>query len=99
MASLKKRASRLLNGRLLGKSWRKFAAHRDRLREIYYRRVIQRSNPLSGSPPWIQIHGDFEALPETKLIHTSLESALSNDGGPADFVREIDGMSGQKYRT
>jgi hypothetical protein len=49
--------------------------------------------------PAISLRGDFSALSESKLVKRSLDQALTNIGGPADFVRAINGMSGQKYRT
>jgi hypothetical protein len=33
------------------------------------------------------------------LLKQSLDRTIANIGGPPDFVRAIDGMSGQKYRT
>ena len=42
---------------------------------------------------------DFLFLPVSVLVRKALNQAIANIGGPADFVRAIDGMSGQKYRT
>jgi hypothetical protein len=49
--------------------------------------------------PCISVRGDFSALPQSFLVKQSLDRALANIGGAPDFVRAMDGMSGQKYRT
>jgi len=49
--------------------------------------------------PHISVSGDFSALPASVLLKQSFDRAAANIGGPPNFVRAIDGMSGQKYRT
>ncbi len=49
--------------------------------------------------PCISFRGNFSALPASVLLKQSLDRAVANIGGPPDFVRAIDGLSGQKYRT
>ena len=53
----------------------------------------------SHALPAISLRGDFSSLPESVLMKKALDQAIANIGGPSDFVRAIDGMSGQKYRT
>lgn len=69
------------------------------LREFFYRRALGQPHQKCHSLPCISVRGDFSSLPESVLIKQSLDLSLSNIGGPPDFVRAIDGMSGQKYRT
>jgi Methyltransferase domain len=47
----------------------------------------------------ILLRGNFYTHSLGILLKTALEAALKNEGVLPDFVRAIDGMSGQKYRT
>jgi Methyltransferase domain len=84
MEILKRLSSAAKEGRLVSGVLRTLA------RKLF-RRWIER--------PHISVRGDFSALPESVLVKQSFDRALANIGGPPDFVRAIDGMSGQKYRT
>lgn len=68
-------------------------------REHCYRRVVGQPYPKGRALPAISLRGDFSALPVSSLVKQSLDQAIANIGDPPPFVREIDGMSGQKYRT
>ncbi len=68
-------------------------------RESSYRRELGRSQDKCPTLPCISTVGDFSLLPEATLVKESLDRALDNIGGPPDFIRAIEGMSGQKYRT
>jgi hypothetical protein len=49
--------------------------------------------------PHITLHGDFTRLPESRILRTAFHDAMNDIGGPSDDVRQMEGMSGQKYRT
>lgn len=68
-------------------------------REPFYRWALGQRHQECHSLPCISVRGDFSALPESVLVKQSLDRALANIGGPPDFIRAIDGMSGKKYRT
>ena len=70
-----------------------------RLREVFYRVLLRQAHFRRRSVPNISVSGDFSTLPASVLLKQSLDRAVANIGGPPDFVRAIDGMSGQKYRT
>jgi hypothetical protein len=55
--------------------------------------------PRCQTLPCISVRGDFAALRAGVLVKQSLDRALANIGSLPDFIRLIDGMSGQKYRT
>jgi hypothetical protein len=48
--------------------------------------------------PHITLHGDFTRLPESRILRTAFHDAMNDIGGPSDDVRQMEGMSGQKYR-
>ena len=78
---------------------RRVTEARGRLRETFYRRVLGQPYFHCRALPCISVRGDFSTLPDSVLLKQSFDRAVANIGGPADFVRAIDGMSGQKYRT
>jgi hypothetical protein len=92
---LKRLSSAAKEGRLVSGVLRRFDANR----EAFYRWTLGQPHQKCLTLPCISVRGDFFALPESVLIKQSLDQALANIGGPPDFVRAIDGMSGQKYRT
>ena len=49
--------------------------------------------------PRISLNGDFSSLLESVVLRKALYEAINNIAGPSQYVRQIDGMSGQKYRT
>jgi len=69
------------------------------LREQFYRSLLGQTNFRCRELPCISVRGNFSATHASVLMKQSLERAVANIGGPPDFVRAIDGMSGQKYRT
>ena len=68
-------------------------------REPFYRLKLGQLDRSQHITPEISIHGDFSAFPESLSVRQSLDRAIDNIGGPPDYIRQIEGMSGQKYRT
>jgi hypothetical protein len=96
----KRLSSAAKEGRLISGLLRRFRELNDTfIREHFYRLALGQPNQKCHTLPCISVHGDFSTIPESVLIKQSLDRALANIGGPPDFVRAIDGMSGQKYRT
>jgi hypothetical protein len=55
--------------------------------------------PRSTTLPAISTAGNFASPLASRMVRRALDRALADAGGPPDWVRAIDGMSGQKYRT
>lgn len=93
-------ATRLLRaakeGRLASGAFRHI---RETVREYFYRLMLRQPYARSPMVPCVSLHGDFTVSPVCVLVKQSLDRALASIDGPPDFVREIEGMSGQKYRT
>jgi hypothetical protein len=70
-----------------------------RLREPFYRLLLGQGYFRGRTLPCILARGDFSTLPTSVLLKQSFDQAVANIGGPPDFVRAIEGMSGQRYRT
>lgn len=68
-------------------------------REQRYRRRLGLSSPAERRLPCITTSGDFATSAMGRLVHDSLQRAVAGIGGPSPFVRGIEGMSGQAYRT
>jgi len=75
------------------------AAAKIRLRELFYRWSLRQYYFHCRVLPCISFRGDFAAFLPGFLLKQALDQAIDNIGGPSDFVRSMDGMSGQKYRT
>src|SRR4029079_19724167 len=75
------------------------SAARARLRENFYRWSLRQTYSRCRELPCISLRGDFSTLPESLLLRNSLSVAIVNNDNLPDFVRQIEGMSGQKYRT
>jgi hypothetical protein len=86
-------------GRLITGAFRRSKEFAPFFREHYYRRGLGQPHLHCRTLPCISVRGDFSALPASVLVKQSLDRALANIDGPPEFVRAIDGMSGQKYRT
>jgi hypothetical protein len=67
--------------------------------EQYLRISLRHLPRRCAGVPCICLRGDFTKLPESCLLKRAFDEAMDNVDGLADFVRQIDGMSGQKYRT
>jgi hypothetical protein len=76
--------------------YREFAALS---REHFYRITLGQPYHKCHTLPCISVRGDFTAFPVSVLVKRSFDRALANIGSLPDFIRLIDGMSGQKYRT
>jgi hypothetical protein len=96
METLKRPSSAAKEGRLVSGVLRRCDAFS---REHFYRWALGQPHQICHTLPCISVRGDFSALPESVLVKQSLDRALANIGGLPDFIRAIDGMSGQKYRT
>jgi hypothetical protein len=96
MKDAKERWKRLWSA---AKERRLFTAALVRLREHFYRWMLGQTRFHCHTLPCISLRGDFSTFPASILLKQSLDRAVANIGGPPDFVRAIDGMSGQKYRT
>jgi len=92
----KRLASAAQEGRLVSAVRKRLAEH---AREYVYRVALGLRYHRSDTLPLVLIHGDFSADPVGILLKQSLERAINNIGSLPDFVRSIEGMSGQKYRT
>src|SRR5262245_48474630 len=81
---------RLISGirRRLHESW-----------EPQLRRALNLKDIQIDRFPFISLHGDFTSLEESRLLRKAFDAAMRNADGPSSFVRQIEGMSGQKYRT
>jgi hypothetical protein len=99
MGILKRLSSAIQEGRLLSGVVRRYWAFESFVREHYHRMILKQFYQKSHELPCIAARGSFSADPAGILVNQSLARALANIGGPPDFVRAIDGMSGQKYRT
>ena len=100
---LKRLSSAAKEGRLVSGVLRRFVSGVLRRfnvpREHFYRWALGQAYRPCQTLPCISFQGNFSALPMSVLLKRSLDRAVANIGGPPDFVRAIDGMSGQKYRT
>ena len=67
--------------------------------EHFYRWILRQAYQPGKTLPRIQALGDFSALPESTLLKRSIERMDSDAARSLDFVHEITGMSGQKYRS
>src|SRR6266851_2596205 len=101
MEILKRLSSAAKEGRLVSAALNRFVVFRfiAFARERFYRMALGQPHQKCHTLPCISVRGDFSALPAGVLVKHSLEHALANIGSLPDFVRAIDGMSGQKYRT
>jgi hypothetical protein len=54
---------------------------------------------FSGLPPVISRCGDFTISDEARLVKHSFDQALNDQSPLPSEIRDIDGMSGQKYRA
>ena len=91
-------SSAVQEGRLVAGVRRRF--RESVLREHFYRRALKLPHPpRRHTLPCISHQGSFSALPESILLKNSLDRAVADIGGPPDFIRAIEGMAGQKYRT
>src|SRR5262245_19178599 len=72
----------------------------ERRRERQLRGQLGLPTPKSGDPlPIVSRHGDFASSAESILVKHSFDRALNGDGRLPSEIRDIDGMSGQKYRV
>jgi len=97
---LKTLSSAAKEGRLVSGVLRRFTVvFGDVPREHFYRWALGQPYLPCQTLPCTSFRGNFSALPTGVLLKRSFDRAVANIGGPPDFVRAIDGMSGQKYRT
>jgi hypothetical protein len=99
MTFLARVSSAAKEGRLLSAALYRVMLFIAFVREQFYRMDLRQQNQKCHVLPCILFHGDFSVLPSGALVKRSFDDALVNIGILPDFVRAIDGMSGQKYRT
>ena len=89
----------MTSGQRRGGFWREL---REDVKERLLRRTLKQSampffsNPV---PPVFLRSGNFSGTPLGTALEAAYDKALAGVGGPADHVRRMRGMSGQKYRT
>ena len=93
---LKRFSSAIRQGRLVSGVRRRFL---NVPLEHFYRWILGQAYHACGTLPCISFRGDFSTLPESILLKRSFDRAIANVSSLPDFVRAIDGMSGQKYRS
>jgi hypothetical protein len=69
------------------------------VRERILRAALQQKFVATESLPAICLAGDFSASPMGRLAKKALEKALAQDSCVPQVIRDIEGMSGQKYRS
>jgi hypothetical protein len=74
-------------------------AFAETIREAWYRLLLGQLRWRNTMLPAISTAGNFALLFESRIVRQLFDRALAGAGGPPDWVRAIDGMSGQKYRT
>jgi len=67
--------------------------------EAWYRLLLGQLRWRNTTLPAVSTAGNFGFLLESRMVRKAFDRALADGGGPPDWVRAIDGMSGQKYRT
>ena len=83
----------------LGSQGKVVPGARARLLETFYRWSLRQTYSRCRTLPCISLRGNFSTLPTSLFLKESLSVAIANIGSLPDFVRQIEGMSGQKYRT
>jgi hypothetical protein len=96
MTIWEKISSATKEGRLVRAVCTKFTAL---AREYFYRTTLGQPHQKFQTLPCISVQGNFAALPAGDIVKQSLDRAVANISSLPDFIRAIDGMSGQKYRT
>jgi hypothetical protein len=98
--SIFKRLTSAINeDRLFSGLLRRFGVSGEVTREYCYRWALGQNYRHCDRLPCISLKGDFSSIPASVLVKRAFEEAVANIGGPPNFVRDIDGMSGTKYRT
>jgi hypothetical protein len=97
--------SAIRDGRVISGVRRRYIAYilqRPRL-SILYERILRRRIDLpvetDGPLPVVSRSGDFTITNQSLLIKNSFDRALNDESPLPSEIREIDGMSGQKYRA
>jgi len=69
------------------------------IREPLLRAALRQQFTATGTLPSICLSGDFSGSTISRLARTSFEDALNNKSKLSQAIRDIEGMSGQKYRS
>jgi hypothetical protein len=69
------------------------------VRERLLRAALHQNFIAPGSMPAICLAGDFSASPMGRLAKRVFEKTLAQDNYVPQVIRDIEGMSGQKYRS
>jgi hypothetical protein len=86
-------------GRLFSGAYRNLREFSAPAREAYYRWSFGLSRHSGRTAPAITMSGDFRANPLSASLKQAFDRAIAGDGKLPQFVRDIEGMSGQRYRT
>ena len=71
----------------------------DPAREWNLRTSLRQQHDSARELPSIEFHGNFEASPASTLLKSSFEAVQQGRCMLTDEIRDIEGMSGQKYRS
>ena len=101
LLALRRISSAIHDGRLISGLARHLRDLRDSLRELRLRLSLgQRYSQGKQSFPAIHQIGDFSSSHQTRLLKSSFEGVQSEGHSPLPHeIRQIEGMSGQKYRS
>lgn len=86
-------------GRLLSSLQRRLRRRFNPLRERKLRAALRQRQAPNRQLPMIHFHGDFAASPEGVALRGSFDKAQCGTYWLPEDIRDIDGMSGQKYRS
>jgi hypothetical protein len=91
--------SAIRDGRVISSARSHWVAIESTLRERRLRGRIDLPAESGGPLPVISRRGDFTASDESLLVKHSFDRALNDESPLPSEIRDIDGMSGQKYRA
>jgi hypothetical protein len=81
-----------------GLKWR-YRQFMDAFREYCLRLVLRQTVSRCKTNPCVSVHGNFENLAESKLLKNAFEESMRGIAKLPSWVCNLDGMSGQKYRS
>jgi hypothetical protein len=91
--------SAIIEGRVYSASLWHATAHVNKTREFYYRKLLNQPYHGASQNPSIDVKGDAATTPQGLRLKAALSASLDQTRRLPDFVRAIEGMSGQKYRV
>jgi hypothetical protein len=91
--------SAIRDGRVISGAHSRYIRFVNIARERRLRGHFNLSAEFSGLPPVISRRGDFTTSDEARSAKHSFDQALNEESPLPSEIRDIDGMSGQKYRA